>query len=423
MRLLGLCLLWLLGLTAPAAAATIAFVGATLIDGAGGPPVADSVVVVTDGRIVSAGPRAAVPVPNGAQRIDLTGKTIMPGLINAHAHMNFDEKSAIPPQTQLAEQLALYARYGVTSIFVLGDDGVENFKLRAEMRANPAFAAGKAQLFLSGAEIRNPPDAAAGRAIVDRNAAAGADIIKLRIEGPPEEPVRNPAVHGAMIEAAHARNLRVAVHLYSVAEARSFVAAGGDIIAHSIRDADVDDALIAAMKVRGVAYSPTLTRDLSVFVYETTPAFVSDPFFAKEASYRAPLAQLLTPERQARIRANPNTQTIKTALAQGKRNLKRLADAGIVIAFGTDSGAAAGRWQGYFEHLELEMMVEAGMTPMQTIVAATGDAARVMGIGADTGTLTAGKRADLLVLGADPLADIRNARRLEQVWIGGARAN
>jgi len=124
---------------------------------------------------------------------------------------------------------------------------------------------------------------------------------------------------------------------------------------------------------------------------------------------------------QARVKASASAQAIKPALEQAKRNLKLLSDAGVPIAMGTDTGAPTGRWQGYFEHLEMEMMAEAGLTPMKVLVAATGGAAKVMRIDDQVGTLRPGRQADLLVLGANPLKDIRNTHSLEQVWIAGRK--
>ncbi|CAN5717520.1 amidohydrolase family protein [soil metagenome] len=416
---LGLWATLSLAAIAPAPAETTAFIGATVIDGTGRAPIGDGVVVVTDGKIAAVGTRGRVAIPAGATRIDVQGKTIMPGIVNAHGHLFFDPRSAVPPRTQLADQLALYARYGVTTVYSLGDDGVETVKLRDELRAAP-YGPGMARLWVSGPVLtaKSPEE---GRATVTANAARGVDIIKIRLEGPPDAPIRTPAVYGAMIDQAHLEKLRIAVHMFTADETRGVVEAGADILAHSIRDRDVDPVLIAAIKANGVGYIPTLTRDLSVFVSASTPNFIADPFFTKEAAYRAPLAPLLDPAAQARVKANASAQAIKPALEQAKRNLKLLSDAGVQIAMGTDTGAPTGRWQGYFEHLEMEMMVEAGMTPTKVLVAATGGAAKVMKIDDQVGTLRPGRQADLLVLGANPLKDIRNTHSLEQVWIAGRK--
>src|SRR5690606_24939996 len=127
------------------------------------------------------------------------------------------------------------------------------------------------------------------------------------------------------------------------------------------------------------------------------------------------------PARQAKVQAsNAYKQGLryKEGLEVAKRNLKTLSDEGVLIAMGTDSGPA-GRWQGFFEHLELEMMVEAGLSPMQTIVAAAGSAAACHGKSGQFGTIEPGASADLLVLDANPLDDIRNTRRIRSVWIAG----
>ena len=230
-----------------------------------------------------------------------------------------------------------------------------------------------------------------------------------------------PAVYRALIDQAHRRGLRVAAHAVTLDDARGLADAGVDAIVHSVRDRDVDAALIAALTSRDVGYVPTLTRTLSLLLYETTPAFFGDPFFLRGGdAYRAEMERIRDPGLQAQVRGSEQAATARAVLAQARRNLKLLADGGVAIAMGTDSGTQLGRWQGYFEHVELELMVGAGLTPMQALVAATGAAARVMGLD-DLGTLEPGNRADFLVLDADPLADIRNTRRIDSIWIAGRR--
>ncbi len=154
--------------------------------------------------------------------------------------------------------------------------------------------------------------------------------------------------------------------------------------------------MIAELKRRNVAVIPTLARELSVFVYESTPAFFNDPFFLRgHRVYGQQMEQLKDPVRQEKTRNNPEAQAIKKALEQASRNRKLLSDAGVPIAVGTDTGAnLMGRWQGYFEHVELELMVKAGLTPMQTLVSATGGAARALKLEGHLGTLQPGKSAD-----------------------------
>jgi imidazolonepropionase-like amidohydrolase len=215
----------------------------------------------------------------------------------------------------------------------------------------------------------------------------------------------------------------VAVHIFYLADAKATLMAGASMIAHSVRDVPVDDQFINEMKSRDACYSPTLTREISTFIYDSTPPWVDDPFFLKGVDKDIP-AQLKDPKRHEQIK-NSNAwkagQQYKAGLEVAKRNLKTLSDKGVRIAFGTDTGPPA-RFQGFFEHLELEMMVESGLTPMQAIVSATGDAARCHGKAGQLGTLAPGAAADLLILGANPLENIRNLRRIEAVWIGGQKA-
>jgi imidazolonepropionase-like amidohydrolase len=232
-----------------------------------------------------------------------------------------------------------------------------------------------------------------------------------------------PDIYGALVDQSKKRGLRTYVHIFNLKDAKGAIEKGTDVIAHSVRDQDVDQALINEMKSKTIGYVPTLTRDLSVFVYETRPAFFDEPFFQRGITlYKREVDMLSDAGRQEKTRTNKNAQSIKIALQQAMKNLKILSDAGVAIAMGTDSGANGnpGRWQGYFEHVELEYMVKSGMTPMQAIVAATGGAAKVTRY-EQLGTIQPGKAADLLVLNANPLTDIRNTRQIHSVWIGGRR--
>ncbi|MCZ6460011.1 MAG: amidohydrolase family protein, partial [Gammaproteobacteria bacterium] len=144
-----------------------------------------------------------------------------------------------------------------------------------------------------------------------------------------------------------------------------------------------------------------------------------DPFFLRSADPSI-LAQLSEPDRQAQVRASESAQRYKETLRVAQSNLKRLANGGVTIAFGTDSGPP-GRFQGYFEHLEMQLMQEAGLTPHQILLSATRDAARCLGLDEHLGTLERGKWADFVVLDQDPLLDILHLRAIHSVWIAGNR--
>jgi imidazolonepropionase-like amidohydrolase len=396
------------------ASATVALTGARVIDGTGRPPRDQATILIVNGRIESVGAGADVKIPSGATRVNLTGKTVLPGMINAHGHSaNGDKK--LPVRDQVVQQMRLYAQYGVTTVVTLGDDGKESVRVHDE---NGSPSLDHARLFSAGPAVvaRNADEA---RQLVNANADLGVHVIKTRMNGVPSD--MTPEVYSALIDQAHKRGLRVACHLFYLHEAMGMVNAGLDVIGHSIRDQDVDASFIAELKRRDVSYVPTLTRDLAVFVYESTPAFLSDPFFLKGVTFtRGQLDQVKDPAFQQRVAQSGEAQMIKKALDQASRNLKILSDGGVRIAMGTDSGTQVGRWQGYFEHVELEMMVKAGMTPMQVLVAATSGSAAAMKLD-QLGAIQPGKQADLLVLNADPLTDIRNTRQIHSVWVGGRR--
>ncbi|MGE3841484.1 MAG: amidohydrolase family protein [Vicinamibacterales bacterium] len=417
----AVCVVWfgLAGALLRAQSATTgtqALVGARVIDGTGAQPVENATIIVSDGRIQAVG--RGVPIPTGAIRVDLAGKTVMPGLINAHGHLNADVSDR-PVAQKLAAQLRVYADYGVTTVYVLGT-GAQDLSDAVRLRdGQETGALDRARLFVAGPSLRDLKTQEEARSAVNRYADARVDIIKIHITGGPSD--MTPSVYGALIDQAHKRGLRVAAHLYYLEDARGLLDAGVDVMAHSIRDRDLDPSVVATMKQRGIGYIPTFTRDLAQFVYESTPPFFTDPFFnRRQDAFAREVGLARDPARQARTRANPDVQGVKAALAQGMKNLKILSDGGVPIAMGTDSGTNLGQWQGYFEHVELEYMVKAGLTPLQALVAATGGAARVMKLD-QLGTIQPGKMADLLVLNADPLADILNTRQIHSVWMGGRR--
>jgi imidazolonepropionase-like amidohydrolase len=393
-----------------------AFVGARVLDGMGTPAIENAVLLVRDGRIEALGPPNVVRVPAGARTINVAGKFIIPGLISGHAHVS--DVHGIRPRAYTEEntlrQLRVFARYGVTTVWSLGGEQEPAFRAR-DAQNTPALD--RARIYLSGDVIvgKTPEDA---RRMVGDVAARKPDVIKIRVDDNLGAAVKMPPeVYRAVIDEAHRRGLRVVAHVYYLDDAKDLVRAGADVIGHSVRDKEIDDELISLMKARGVAYCPTLTRELSTFVYETTPAFFADPFFLREAD-RDVVAQLQERPRQEAMAKSRTAQAYKAALPVARRNLKKAADAGVLIVMGTDAGPFPERFQGYFEHVEMEMMVESGLTPAQVLRASTADAARAMRVDG-VGTLAKGAWADFVVLDRDPLQDIRNTRSISAVWIAG----
>jgi imidazolonepropionase-like amidohydrolase len=397
-------------------AAVTAFTNVRVVGGTGHPEVENAVIVVRQGRIEAIGPASAARPPAGARIVDLGGRFAMPGLISAHSHVS--DVNGMQPraytEANTVRQLGVFARYGVTSVWSLGGEQAPAFKLR---NAQQSASLDRARLWVAGDVITAAtPDEARKR--VAEVAAMKPDVIKIRVDDNLGTTAKmTPAVYRAVIDEAHARKLRVAAHIFYLADAKDLVRAGADVIAHSVRDREVDDEFINLMRSRNLPYSPTLTRELSTFVYESTPAFFKDPFFLKEAD-PAVIAWLNAADRQQAMQASKSAQGYKAALPVASRNLKRLSDMGVTIAMGTDTGPSPERFQGYFEHLELEMMAAAGMSAPAVLRAATTDAAlaiRAPGIGA----LAPGAWADFVVLERDPRQDIRNTRTIVSVWIAG----
>jgi imidazolonepropionase-like amidohydrolase len=385
-------------------AQTTAFTGATLIDGTARAPVPNATLLVRDGRVVAAGPAAAVPIPAGATRVALDGRFVIPGLINAHGHVNGPS------------DLDTYAAYGVTTVYSLGGEPASVFTARAQQNT-PSLA--RARVFVAG-PVLTPNTVDEARSMVAAVAAQQVDIVKIRVDDNLGTATKMPReVYRAVIQEAHARGLRVAVHFYYLADAKDLLDAGADFMAHSVRDEPVDAAFRRDLRTKNVCYSPTLMREVSTFVYESTPAFFTDSLFLAHANPQW-VAMLREPARQASTRTSVSAQKYKAQLPLASRNLKALADAGVGIAMGTDTGPT-GRFQGYFELMEMEMMVDAGLTPQQVLQAATLNAARCLRIDRELGTLEAGKWADFVVLDASPLERISNVRRIRSVWIAGNR--
>ena len=251
-------------------------------------------------------------------------------------------------------------------------------------------------------------------------AARHPELIKLWLDDNfGSMPKMAPAIFTAAIDEAHHLGLRVAAHEFYLADARALVAAGVDVLAHSVRDKPVDDELISAMKARQVAYIPTLSLDESQFIYAEHPAWMDEPIFTAAVD-PALLATWLSPEYREKIAGSQSTARNRRAFDLAMRNVKTLHNAGIFIALGTDSGAMPTRIAGFAEHRELQLLVKAGLKPAEALVCGTAHSAELIGQGGDRGTLQAGKRADFIVLAGNPLDDIRHTTRLAMVWHAGA---
>src|ERR1700675_1693018 len=280
--LCGLCLSLIHA--ASVAADTKAFVGARIFDGTGKAVIEKGTIVVLDGRIAMVGPSDKVKAPKGAQTINVTGKTITPGLINAHGHVSDVEgKGTGATEESVARQLGVFARYGITTVFSLGGEEAPAFKLR-DAQGTPAL--NRARIFVAGPVImaKTPQEA---RQMVDKVAGMKPDFIKIRVDDNLGTSTKiTPDVYRAVIDEVHKRGLRLFVHYFYLDDAKDLLRSGADFLAHSVRDQPVDDEFIALLKQHNVPYCPTLTREVSTSIYETTPHFFSEPFFLREADPR-----------------------------------------------------------------------------------------------------------------------------------------
>jgi len=432
----------LLALPTALLAETKVFKDFTLIDGIGGPAVAHQAMIVDNGRIAWVGPVARLKVPRTAQVIVLTGKYLLPGLIDGHVHLGTvkdqvqDAKFYI--RENIEDQLKTYAAYGVTSVAVYGTDKNLIYGMRNQQRASRPteariFTAGQGIVYkggYGGTVGITTPAATAEEATkeVDDDADNGADFIKLWMDDEHGMiPVKMPySMSAAVIAEAHKHHLKAIAHVYYLADAKELLREGIDGFAHEVRDQPVDQEFLDLMKSHG-AWQPsaTLSRESS-YSWAIMP-FLEDPFFERGVS-QGTLDALRSPEREkqfvlgyARASGLPYQKQVfwdyDRIFWQGLTNFAAQVKAGIPYGMGTDSGPP-GRFPGFNAHEEMQLMVMDGLTPMQAIVAATGSNAKWLGDN-DIGTLAPGKWADLLVLDRDPLQDIRNTRTIDSVYIAG----
>src|SRR5437870_3273607 len=433
--------------TANVAPPATALLGATLVDPAGADPVRDAVVVMRDGRIGCAGSRAACPVPADADTVNAAGKWIIPGLIDTHVHFSqtgwvdgrpdaLDLRDRYPYAQVEADLHAQPERFyrsylcsGVTSVFDVG-----GYPWTLELQQRTARSTTAPRVVAAGPLLStidfwlNLPDQrqfiymaddATVRAAVRAHRAWGAAAIKVWYIMPPQPPdtARMSALVHAAGDEARKVGLPLIVHATGLWEAKDAVRAGARVLVHSVWSAPVDDEFLTLVRRQGTIYVPTLTvpdgyRQVSArrFERDRQPLACVDPAtrvkaLATDTVARAQrLSAAAVDERAARTPRN---------LAQGLANLKRVHDAGIPVALGTDAGNPL-TLHGASVFMELEAMKAAGLAPRDVLISATRTAAIASGLDS-TGTVAAGSVADLVVLDADPLADVRNVRRIALV--------
>lgn len=389
---------------------------ATVIDGTGAAPLRDAAIVITAGRITAIGPSAKAKIPSGVPVIDLTGKTIMPGIINAHAHISED------PVVKLRH----FAEYGVTSVIGMGGDGEEQLKIRDDQRHVTATGRGE----IHGARVytvqhrfefeKDAPSPDAARLAVDKLFQIQADAVKIVVDNRRHtQPKLRPEITAAIIDEAHKHHMKVFAHIHDYDDAKLLIEQGVQMLAHQVRDREVDDSFIALMKTKHVGITSTLVRELSSFVYADSPSWLNDPFLARFSDpQRIEFAKTQLKDQQSQLK---DLALNRMDFDIATKNFTKMVKAGVRIGLGTDSGPTPTRFEGYFEHMEMALMVQYGMTPMQVIQAFSQTNSELLGIEKDYGTLAKGKVADLVVLDKNPLDNILNTRTIDAVYIGGRK--
>jgi imidazolonepropionase-like amidohydrolase len=407
------------------------FEGARLIVGDGSPAIDDAVFLVEGDRFSQVGPRGEIEIPADAVRVDLTGKTVMPALVDAHSHIGYMKNLTSGPQNYTREHILdhmyRFAYHGVAASQAMGSDfGVMPFLLRDEILAgehpNAArfLTAGPGLAPYSEISPNNMRHAAyvvtteeGARANVRELVSRGVTLIKTWVDdrGGNVEPLP-PSLYMAIIDEAHKNNIRVAAHATGIKHAKDLLRAGIDVFAHMITE--VDDELVALFKEH---------PETSILLAQVGRRTIYSPYLDPPSSL---LLETVRPEQIARLRdrvAGTTPEALERARQswdQTVLNIMKLHEAGVRIGIGSDGGGQGGdRFVGFTAHTELENMVAAGMTPGEAIVAGTKNGAEILGLEEDLGTIAVGKSADFIVLNQNPLEDITNSRTFDRVYLRG----
>ncbi len=361
-----------------------AIIGAVLIDGTGGPPVSDSVVIVAGSRIRAVGNRANMPIPAGLEKINGMGKFLVPGLIDLDVQLSAESNAADYTRQWVERNLNAYLYFGVTSVRSMGTDRQPAFDVRKAEHDGQLLTA---NLFIAGRGEE-------GRGQVDGVAISAGS---------------KPAVTDAVLDQARKANIPVTADIRSLAETEQLVRAGAAGFLRMIRDTeDIDPAFISRLRDLRVVFAPALVRQELDWLYPEHPGTDAGVGWSVDSIETA---------RQA-ARASHATSAARLEFERAMRNTKKLAASGVLIGVGSDGGSSRD-FPGMMTHREMELLQEAGLSPMDVIVAATRTGAVALRKSDELGTIEPGRRADLILVSANPLEDVRNLRKIDRIMLHG----
>jgi len=419
---------------APPSTGLTAFEGARLITGDGGPAIENAVFIVENNRFTAVGRAGEVQVPPGAARVDLTGKTVMPAIIDAHGHLGFLDMAngtmskANFTRENYIDHLQRYAYHGVAATISTGTDmGELAYQLREETIPGAALIRTVGLgLAWPGSGPNDPSRNDVPYAVTSVDLARRAvrdlalhkpDFVKIWVDD------RNgtrkkltPEIYQAAVDEAHKHNLRAIAHVFDLEDAKGLIRAGVEGFLHSIRDSEVDEEFIRLAREHNIWITPNLggTNRASLIRESGTPEWFDDPLVRETIAPVMIKARVEMYEKRRAARA----PTGGGAQAFDLANTRKLHEAGVRLVLGSDTAGDANRWIGLMTLVELENMVAAGLTPSEVIVAATRDAAAVLRLD-QLGMVATGKSADFIVLDANPLENIANTRRINKVYLRG----
>lgn len=418
----------------PQATAVTVFEGARLIAGDGGAPIEDAAFVIENNRFTQVGRRGQITIPDGATRVDLTGKTVMPGIVDAHGHPGFldaflgNMSKANFTRENYIDHLQRYAYHGVVAVISTGTDmGDVAFRLRGEVVPNAAriLTVGRG-LAYPGSGPADPSrndvpfavtSAAEARKAVQELAPLKPDFVKIWVDNRNGRATKlTPEMFTAAADEAKKLGLRSMAHVFDLADAKLLIRAGVEGFMHSVRDQEVDDEYIALAREHDIWITPNLGGiNRTTLIRENgRPDWIDEPLVRETMAPALIRAREQVYDNRRRNGTPPNTYgRVFDAI-----NTKKLHAAGVREVLGGDSAGDANRWLGLHSLVEFENMVAAGFTPMEMILAATRESAKALRLD-QLGMVAAGKSADFIVLDANPLDNVANVRKINAVYMRG----